>query len=144
MPRRARTAAPAATTVPAAEPTRPRVPERAPRPAKLKSLLALNRTAKENMNEIKDSLGGTMSDATENHGLHKKAFGWVKQLDGMSPEKINDLLTHFAYYIDVTGIEARGNSAQPHPALVEGEREEDETPLARGTVVGFPAQAQQG
>jgi hypothetical protein len=90
-------------------------PEQAPKPAKLKALLSAHRTATENMNEIKDALGGQMSDATENHHVDKTAFGWIKRLDKVSPEKGNDIVSHFLYYLDASGLRARFEAAQRLP-----------------------------
>lgn len=90
-------------------------PEQAPKPAKLKALLSAHRTATENMNEIKDALGGQMTDATENHHVEKTAFAWLKKLDKLSPEKGNDIVTHFLYYLDASGMRARFEAAQRLP-----------------------------
>lgn len=118
-------------------------PERAPSRAKIRSLLTSSRSATENMNEIKDSLGGQISDAVENHGLQKKAFGWIKQLDRMSPEKISDVMTHFLYYFDVSGLRERAASAQRLPMGDDpNEQDSASAPVANVNVVmPFPSQA---
>lgn len=144
MPRRRSTATPPAGDT--SQPAQTARPERAPSERKVKDLLRLNRTASENMDEIRSSLGGTMADAVENHGLHKKAFGWVKQLDKMSPEKIHDLMQHFGYYYDVSGIRARAESAPRLPATGgPGETEADppasDTRPTAEVVTPFPRQA---
>lgn len=145
MPRRPRApTTTAAASAPAGNVLQFRVPDRAPRPAKVKSLLALVRTATENMDEIRSSLGGTTADAVETHGLHKKAFGWIKQLDKMSPEKINDLMQHFAYYYEASGLKARAESAPRLPEATEGEREALPPPARGATVTPFPNQPAAG
>lgn len=120
-------------------------PAEAPASARIVSLLRTNRTAAESMDEIRQSLGGTMADAVENHGLHKKAFGWVKQLDRMSPEKINDLLGHFLFYIQARSGNApsildRALTAQRLPTGdAQPETDAEAAPTqARDTVVAFP------
>lgn len=131
-------------------------PEAAPAASRIVSLLRSSRTAAESMDEIRQSQGGILSDAITNHGLHKKAFGWAKQLDRMSPEKINEQISHFLFYIQArasngASILDRALSAQRLPT---GEHHEDAPavdeqqdiaapPPARGaTVTPFPAQPQ--
>jgi hypothetical protein len=154
MPRRPRRAAATTTTqTPPAPPANVitfAIPERSPRATKIKSLLSVKRQATENMNEIKDSLGGTVADAVENHGLHKKAFGWIGQLDKMSPEKIHDTMMHFLYYYEASGLQARAASAPrlptgdaaPATAVAEAEAEAPPTVPVAGNVRPFPQQAQ--
>jgi hypothetical protein len=153
MPRRPRTpASPPALTVPAGLAIIQQIPapEDAPAATRIVSLLRTNRTAAESMDEIRQSLGGTMADAVENHGLHKKAFGWVKQLDRMSPEKISDLLGHFLFYVQARANNApsildRALSAQRLPtgeATAETETTAESAapaPRQRGNITPFPA-----
>lgn len=142
MPRRSRSA-PVVTTPATSAPVPRRVPERATSRAKVRSLLALNRTATENLSEVRDALNGAMTDAVQNHHLMKGPFGWIKKLDKMSPEKIRDWVDGFLYYYEVSGIEERANSA---PRLPIDEEPEAEAPAAAaegrsgGTVTPFPAQ----
>lgn len=124
-------------------------PEQSPTGAVLKNLLSKNRTAQEAINEIKDSLGGIMTDATQNRHLDKTAWGWLKKLDKMSPEKMHDTVSSFLWYFQASGLKSRADAAQRLP--LEGQTTEAEAApddntarVGRGTVTPFPQQTAAG
>jgi phosphatidylserine/phosphatidylglycerophosphate/cardiolipin synthase-like enzyme len=143
MPRRRPRAAPAPAEPPQLPSVLIAVPAQAPSQRKVRELLNVNRSASDNMDEIRSALGGTMQDAYQNHSVHKKAFGWIKQMDKMSAEKLHDLMGHFLYYYNVSGLKQRAESAprMPEPAAETAtEDAEAEAPPRAAATTGFPAQ----
>lgn len=106
---------------------------------KLKNLMAAKRSAKKDTAEIAGQVGQMIRDACENNHLERKPFGWIVQLDAMEPEKIRNTLDHFDYYLDVSGIRKRAESA-PRLPMGDGPGEEDGD-KEDGNVHKFPAAA---
>jgi hypothetical protein len=59
------------------------------------TLLRKCRSAQAAMDGEKASLGGMISDAVENHRLHKGAFGWARKMEKMDAVKRGEFLFHF-------------------------------------------------
>jgi hypothetical protein len=95
--------------------------------ATLKSLLKSGRTMKENVDELTTAHATEVREAVDKKFLHKKAFGTIKQLDRLSPEKLADFMEHFDHYFEASGLEERANSAQRLP-MGAGEQGEQEPP----------------
>lgn len=108
-------------------------------PVKLKSLIKSARTAQKDIQEIAGGLGAEIKAAVESNHLHRKAFSVCKTADKMEPEKLAEFLDNLDYYLDVSGLRKRAESAQ---RLAMGddrheEREEDEGGKG-GKVTQFP------
>ena len=52
-------------------------------------------------------------------------FGWIRQLDRMSPEKLNDNLADLEYMLDASGLNERAKNAQRLPIEDRGGAEEE-------------------
>lgn len=93
----------------------------------LVKLLKACKGHEKNIAEYVGSLREKIGYAVEKKHLHKKAFGWIRQLDKMESEDVAALLDHFNHYLDVSGIQKRADDA---PALdleaKEDDAEEDE------------------
>lgn len=79
---------------------------------KLKSLLTSARSTTKDVASLTGSLREKIAYAVENNHLHTKAFGVVRTLDRMEPEKLADFLDHFEHYMEVSGLNERAKSAQ--------------------------------
>lgn len=101
-------------------------PAQSPPPNVIRNLLTTSRTATENMDAIRGSLGGTLSDAVTNQHLHKQAFGDIRRLDKLSPEALALRMAHFFYMYEASGLQARAASAPMLPEMA-GPGEEIET-----------------
>lgn len=112
---------------PAAEPVAERTTAFVP-PATLKSLLKSARSTKESLNDISSAYGEEVRAAVDKKNLHKKAFGHIRQLDAMTPEKLADYMEHFDYMFEKSGLEERAASAQRLPGVggVQGDETKDE------------------
>ena len=95
------------------------------RPGKLKKLLKEQRAGQNDMDEIRGSMGSAIATAVEKDNLDKKMFGWLKQLDRMTPEKLAYHLPNLFYMIDASGIGDRAQQAQKL-ALEQPDDDEDE------------------
>lgn len=117
MPRRPRqtAAAPAITPVTLDALQQFAAPDFAPSQTAMQNLLRAHRTASEDIEAIREAFGGRVDELTASRVLHKKAFGWVKQLDKMEAAKIYDTLAHLLWYIRAGGILQRALAAQPLP-----------------------------
>lgn len=117
MPRAPRRRSPAATVTPAAAPPTPSVnyviPATAPRPTPLKRLLSAHRTVTDQIGVLKESYQDVVTEVGPS--LNRKAFGWLKQLDKMEAEIGYDVMSHFLYMYEVTGLKARFEAAQRLP-----------------------------
>ncbi len=100
-----------------------------------KDLVALLRACKgheRNIQEYVGSLREKIGYCVEKKHLHKKAFGWCRQLDKMESEDVAALLDHFHHYLDVSGIQKRADDA---PGLeLEPEKGEEEPATDDGKV----------
>lgn len=101
---------------------------------KLKNLLKAKRGAKKETGEINGRIGQSIANAIENDHLHRKAFGWICQLDMMEPEKISDLLDNFEYYLDISGINDRRKSVMRMNLAEKDEEAQEEA----ANVTKFP------
>jgi len=90
---------------------------------KLKKLLRDQRTGQDSMDEIRGTMGNAVKQVVEKDNLDKKMFGWVKQLDRMTPEKLAYHLPNFLYMLDASGLSARAEDAKKLPL---GDEEESE------------------
>lgn len=97
-----------------------------PSSAKLKSLLASGRKMQESVDDLTTEHGTEVREAVKKHGLDKKVFGWIKQMDRMEPEKLKLTLENLALYVDSSGLQARADKATANLALAEGGEEEEE------------------
>lgn len=109
-------------------------------------LLKAAREKKESDVDSATDYAGKVKLAQSNH-LNKDAFNVIKKIAGWTPEKQADFIEHFDYMLEVTGIEARAQSAprfegvggpKDNPANKGGASEEEfqeDPPRA-----GFPAQ----
>ena len=93
--------------------------------SKLKKLLKEQRAGQIDMDEIRGSMGSAIATAVEKDNLDKKMFGWLKQLDRMTPEKLAYHLPNLFYMIDASGIGDRAQQAQKL-ALEQPDDDEDE------------------
>jgi hypothetical protein len=82
---------------------------------KLKRLLKNQRTGQDDMDSIRGRMGSEIALAVEKDNLDKKMFGWIKQLDRMSPEKLAYHLPNLLYMLDVSGINDRAEEAPKMP-----------------------------
>ena len=107
---------------------------------KLNALLASARKAYKDQRSISGEHGAEIKEAAEHDHLHKKAFGYVKALDRMEPEKLADFFAHFDYYCDATGLRKRAGAVMRMP-LDDGREEGPQTePAPRAANVSpFPA-----
>ena len=80
---------------------------------KFNKLLKSQRAAQGDMDEIRGNMGAEMKAAVEKDNLDKKMFGWVKQLDRMSPEKLAYHLPNLMLYIEHADLEKRAAEAPP-------------------------------
>jgi len=108
----------------AQEPTRRLTP-----PNTVKNLLKSLRGQAEDIAKIRGEMGGAVSDAVKNKFLHKKAFGDIRRLDKLGPEKLADWKAHFDYYWDVCGLADRAKSA---PKFSEVEEQTPKPPPGAG------------
>ena len=74
---------------------------------KLTALLRAAKKTKEKTAGLSGELGQMVANAVENDHLHRKAFSFTKQLHQMPDEKLAETMTHFLYYLDASGINAR-------------------------------------
>lgn len=107
---------------------------------KLRSLMASNRRAKNDIAEIAGGLGSEIKTAVEKHHLHRKAFNVIKQGDRMEPEKLADFLDCLEHYLDISGLNERAAQVQ-RLALDDGEKGGEEEVEEDETVRRFPAPA---
>lgn len=107
---------------------------------KLNALLASARKAYKEQRSISGEHGAEIKEAAEHDHLHKKAFGYVKALDRMEPEKLADFFAHFDYYCEATGLRKRAGAVIRMP-LDDGkdDGEQPEPATRAGTVTPFPA-----
>jgi hypothetical protein len=90
--------------------------------ARLKALIKAGDDAKTQTSEINGAFGSRVNEAVDKHGLDKTAFRIVRQLNRLSPEKLNSTLPNLLAYIDDLELEDKAASA---PGLgIEGEGEE--------------------
>jgi len=101
---------------------------------KLVSLMKAKRAAKKETSETNGRIGQLIGDAVENNHLHRKAFAVIMTLDNMEPEKIADFLSHFNYYLDISGINKR--AGQVMRMDLEGAAQEADAEAAN--VTKFP------
>lgn len=87
--------------------------------AKFKSLLKKVEAHYKDGQAAAGGAGELISNASEYHHLHKKAFSVFRQLNRMSPEKLADFLDHFDYYRDIGGLDEIAASA-PRFDVIEG------------------------
>lgn len=92
---------------------------------KLKNLLKAAMSAAQDSHEITSSLGGKIASAVENDHLHKKAFGTLRMMNKMTPERLSDYWDTLQFYVDISGLGERAASA-PKLRLETGEAEDDE------------------
>lgn len=78
---------------------------------KIKELLKETRGAQSEIDEISGEMGSSIKSAVETHGLNRKIFGWIRQLDRMEPEKLAMMLDDFDDYVIKAGLRARAKSA---------------------------------
>jgi hypothetical protein len=106
-------------------------------PTKLRELMRSARTANKDMQEIAGTLGAEVKAAVEKHHLHRKAFSVCKTADRMEPEKLLEFLDSLDYYLDVSGLRKRAESAQrlalgaPATAGEDDDAEPDPAPNVR-------------
>lgn len=108
--------------------------------SKLVNLMKAKRGAKKDAGEINGRVGQMIADAVENNHLHRKAFGWITQLDQMEPEKIADLLDSFEYYLDIGGINKRRESVMRMNLGAEAKDEPEAEPEPSNITKFPPAQ----
>lgn len=106
--------------------------------SKLKSLLSEGRKMAEKTSEAAGEFGSMLKAAVEKNGLNKTAFGWIRRLDKMEPEKLANVLDHFDYYLDISGIEKRADQVQRLPNIDQPAEVEDES-ASKTNVRPFPA-----
>ena len=102
--------------------------------SKLKKLLKEQRAGQNDMDEIRGSMGNAIATAVEKDNLDKKMFGWLKQLDRMTPEKLAYHLPNLFYMIDASGIGDRAQQAQKlalEQPDEDEDKDEDKPPRAR-------------
>ena len=64
----------------------------------LAKLIAKNKSAKADMDEIKGDIGQAIADAVDKHNLHAGAFKLAAKLQRMDAVKLMAFLTHFDDY----------------------------------------------
>lgn len=88
-------------------------------PGKVKKLAKDLAGLADDMAEIRGEMGGLVTDATQNHHLHKKAFAEIRKQQKMSASQLHDYYTHRDYYEDITGLRDKAKTA-PRFAGMEG------------------------
>lgn len=88
--------------------------------SKLLSLISSSRSAKNDVAEISGGLGSEIKEAVEKNHLNRKVFRQIVALDRMEPEKLKRWLEDFEHYLDISGLQARADSA---PDLALGEED---------------------
>lgn len=107
---------------------------------KLKTLMAAARSTNKEVAELTGTLAQKIAVAVENDHLHKKAFGVIRMLDKMEPEKLADFLDCFDHYLDISGLEKRAESvARMDFGPGEEASEASAEPKPRENVRAFPA-----
>ena len=101
-----------------------------------RALLKSCRQSKSEIEEISGAMGAEVKDAVEKFGLNRKAFGWIRQLDRMPPEKLAIFLDDFEHYLKISGLTRRAESAPSFD--VDGGAEEEDS----GNVVAYPGQGE--
>lgn len=98
--------------------------------ATIKSLLKSGRALKENLDDLTSAHAAEVREAVDKKHLNKKAFQMIKSLDRMTPEKLAATMEAFDHYYEVSGLEARAESAPRFEGtgVADGEKggEEDE------------------
>ena len=92
---------------------------------KLKTLLGKCRSTYKDQRALSGELGAAIAAAAEHDHLHKKAFTIIRSLDRLEPEKLAELLSALEYYLDISGLQQRAESAQRLP-MDDDEPGEDE------------------
>lgn len=108
----------------------------------LRSLLASDDTHKEEIDGVVGSLREKIAYAVKHHHLDKKAYGYTKQFNRMSAEKLADLWPRLLAYMDMAGLMERIDSVERLP-LGDDAETEDETessPARPGPKFGGPAE----
>lgn len=104
----------------------------------LKKLMSAKRSATQDVAEINGSLGSEIKEAVKNKRVHKKALAMIFALDRLEPEALSNLMDHFEYYYDVSGLKKRADSVQRLP-MEEGD---DDGEGEESNVTQFPAAAE--
>jgi hypothetical protein len=91
---------------------------------KLIALLKTSAGAYKDGRAIAGELGQKIASACEHDNLHRKAFATLRAMDRMSPEKLADYWDSLLYYVDISGIGKRAESA-PRLDLSEGDGDEN-------------------
>lgn len=92
---------------------------------KLKELLGIARSVKNDVSELAGKLGSAIANAVEKNHLHRKAFRAAVAEDRMEPEKLADYYDNLDYYRDVLGLTERAKSA-PKFSVIEGGKDDGE------------------
>jgi hypothetical protein len=89
-----------------------------------KALLKDLRSGQDDIDEVKGSMGGKVNAAIEKYNLNKKMFGWIRQFDRMTPERLADNYDDFLHLMDVSGLAERAKQAQ-RLALEEAPKDDE-------------------
>ena len=112
---------------------------------KLLKLMKHKRQNKSDIAEMNGAFGSAVKLAVENDHLHRKAFNTICTLDKMEAEKVRDFLDNFAYYLDISGIQAKADAVNPMSFEGGGDAgddgEEDDGDGEESNVKPFPAAA---
>src|SRR5579859_92154 len=102
---------------------------------KRESLMATARGAKKDIAEISGSLGEQIKTAVENNHLNRKVFRQIVALDRMEPATLRRWLEDFEHYLDISGLQARADSAPELPIAGEEDGEDNVKPFPSPTSV---------
>lgn len=92
---------------------------------KVINLLRRCKSAQSQISELSGTMGEAIAKAVEENHLHRGAFGVIRKLDKMEPEKLRAFLLHFEHYLNVSGLQKRADDAPELPmADAEGEKDE--------------------
>ena len=94
-------------------------------PRVLQKLMKDIRIGQDDIDSVRGTMGSAVAKATEKYSFNKKMFGWIRQLDRMSPEKLNDNLADHEYMLDASGLNERAKNAQRLPIEDRGGAEEE-------------------
>ena len=113
--------------------------------AKLKKLLAADRSARHDVDSIVATIRERIAQAVEKDNLNKGVYGIIKRLDRLPPETLNIWLEDLDHMLDASGLRERAASAPQlsmageDPNETEADEEEQEKASKRkGSVTKFP------
>lgn len=87
---------------------------------KAKELLQTMRKGRRDQTQIAGQVGSEIKAAVERYGCNRKVIRLAHQLDGMEPEELADYLDELEYWLDVTGLKKRAESAPRFEQMTAG------------------------